>query len=1032
MALYYLVPPFKGSGLVFNLVGLSSTAAILLGIRLHKPESRLAWYLFALGQFLFVSGDAFYYGYDAVFHHDVSFPSLGDIFYLAVYPALIGGVLILVRRRNPRGDRAGLIDALILTTGLALVSWVFLMAPYAHDSTLSLVEKLFSIAYPLMDVCLLAVAIRLSVDGGLRQRSLGLLLLSIVALLTTDAILGVLTLNGGYNEGGLLDAGWATYYVFWGAAALHPSMKGLERHGGNPDGRLTRQRLALLTAASLMPPAVQAVQAIRNAPAELPVVIATSVIVFGLVIARMAGLLRETERAAAQEKSLREATRTLIGASSLDEVHRAALSSMRSLVGADHWVRLTLLAPSGELRAQAWDVDGGKEEWLVRAADLTSLDAASLRELGALEVDLHGSTVRRSLRFPDQAKASMLFPLFVRQELRGLVFVAGTAPFPKPMKAAMQTLAVKIALTLESAILAEDLHRRESEARFKSLVQNSSDVITVIGPGSKIEYQSPSIERVLGYEPDELVGSSFAELLHAEERDHVLALIADVDSPQASDQVVECRLRHANGEWLVFEILRTNLSHDPNVAGIVLNARDISERKQFEQQLTHQAFHDDVTNLANRALFTNRVEHALARQTRDEGGLAVLFVDLDDFKLINDSLGHAAGDVVLAEVGARLTRCVRPMDTVARFGGDEYALLVEDVQRLDEVAAVADRIFELLSAPIRVEQNDVVIRASIGITLIDGEDAMTSAADELMRNADVAMYRAKREGKGHYRVFEPQMHASVLEHLEMKGALEKALERKELKLYYQPIVDLPEGRVKGLEALVRWHHPQRGIVMPGEFIPLAEETGMIVELGKWILGEACRQLRFMQDLALAPPSLTMAVNISVKQLQQPGLVATVAEAIAAAGVKPSCLTLEITESVLMIDTEATITKLHELKALGVRLSVDDFGTGYSSLGYLSRFPVDVLKIDQTFVSQIDGLAPGSVLIAAIVKLGEALGLQTVAEGIERPEQSDRLTQLGCPLGQGYYYSKPMNIDTTLEYLASESSTVAPNGAPPRA
>jgi diguanylate cyclase (GGDEF)-like protein/PAS domain S-box-containing protein len=1015
IVLYYLVPPFKGSGVLFNLIGLSSSIAIFVGIKLHRPKARLAWYLFAVGQLFFVSGDAFYYGYDAIFHKDVPFPSPADFFYLAVYPALIAGLLIIIRRRNPSGDRPSLIDALILTTGLGLLSWVFLMAPYAHDVTLSLLEKVVSIAYPLMDICLLAVAIRLAVGSGPTRPSLKLLILSIVSLLTADSILGLLTLQGGYQEGGLLDAGWAIYYLLWGAAALHPSMRSLDEATKATAAKLGRTRLALLTGASLMAPAVRAIQALRGEDVDVSVMVTSSAALFLLVVARMVGLLRESERSTAREKTLREAARALVTARSREEVYQAALDSMLTLAGPEHFARLCVIHPSGELRARGWDA-GRQREWTVRASDLTSLDAKGLRDSRALEVDLPEG-LRTALRLPDQVSVAMAFPLFVSQELRGLLFIAGSEDFAPQVKDSMQTLAVQIALAQESAILTEDLVRRESEARFRSLVQHSSDLITVIDAEATITYQSPSVERVLGYDADELVGRNFAELIHPHEAHRITPLLVDdIVSAHPQVEVVECRLKHANGSWLLFEIYRTNLQHDPNVAGIVLNSRDISERKEFEQQLAHQAFHDSVTDLANRALFSNRVEHALSRQTREASGLGVIFVDLDDFKIINDSLGHAAGDEVLREVGHRLGRCVRPMDTVARFGGDEFAILVEDTYHPEAVVEVADRVLESLQSPIAVEGKEVFIRASVGIAMLDGEEAMTSAAEDLMRNADVAMYRAKREGKGHYRLFEPEMHADVLGRLELKGALQRAIERGEMRLHYQPVVELPSLKILGLEALVRWQHPERGLVSPGDFIPLAEETGLIVPLGNWVLNEACKQAKFLQDMVASSDPLTMSVNVSVKQLHQKDLVGTINQALSDSGLDPSLLMLEITESVLMIDTDATIAKLHELKELGIRLAVDDFGTGYSSLSYLSRFPVDVLKIDRSFVSQVHANGQGSALAAAIVSLGETLKLQTVAEGIERPAQLNRFVELGCMMAQGFLVAKPMDIDGTLEFL----------------
>jgi diguanylate cyclase (GGDEF)-like protein/PAS domain S-box-containing protein len=908
-----------------------------------------------------------------------------------------------------------LIDALILTTGLALLSWVFLMAPYAEDSTLRLIEKLVSIAYPLMDVCLLAVAIRLAVGGDSRKPALGLLIMSAVALLTTDSILGLLTLKGGYEEGGLLDAGWAIYYLLWGAAALHPSMRSLEEPVPRREGRISRARLVLLTAASLMAPAVQAVETARGNPVDPPIMVAASVSLFCLVVARMVGLLRESERSAARERALREAARALVSAGSRNEVYRAAIKSMVTLTGPGHHARMAVLAPTGELRACGSDATGA--EWQLRAQDLTTLDAVALRQRRALEVDLRSGKLRTDLKLPHDVTTMTIFPLFVSQELRGLIFVAGPRAFSDQITDAMQTLAVQIALALESAVLTEDLLISKSEARFRSLVQNSSDLITVIEGDSTIKYQSPSAERVLGYDPEELVGRKFAELLHPHERGRVVALLADsITSAHPQVEVVECRLRHANGSWLLFEIFRTNLLDDPNVQGIVLNGRDISERKEFEQQLRHQAFHDPVTDLANRALFTNRVEHTLSRQTREESGLGVIFVDLDDFKMINDSLGHAAGDEVLMQVGKRLLQCVRPMDTVARFGGDEFAVLLEDTRTPEAVAEIADRILGAFDAPIRVDDKDVYIRASIGIATIDAEEAMTSAADELIRNADVAMYMAKREGKGQYRIFEQHMHSNVLARLETKGALQRALERGELTCHYQPVIELPTKRVIGFEALVRWQHPERGLVSPADFIPLAEETGLIVPIGNRVLQEACTQAVFLQEMAPVDPPLTMSVNISVRQLQQPDFTDKIKSILEETRLNPSCLMLEITESLLMIDTDAMVEKLHELKEIGVQLAVDDFGTGYSSLSYLSRFPVDALKIDRSFVNKVELGGQESDLAAAIVKLGETLKLKTIAEGIELPEQLDLFVGLGCNLGQGFLMAKPMAIDDALDFL----------------
>jgi diguanylate cyclase (GGDEF)-like protein/PAS domain S-box-containing protein len=1017
VAAYMWMPGVRHNGLLFSFISLSAAAAIAVGVRRNRPSSRAPWFLLIAAQLLYVTGDLSYFGYEALFHHVPSFPSLNDVFYLAFYPTAMAGLLVLVRRRSPEGNLNSLIDALIVTIGLALFSWVFLIAPYFHDPSLTIVQKAVSIAYPSMDVGILAVAVRLAVDGGASKRSLRMLLLGVVALLATDAVYGLVELSGGFDPGGLLEVGWASFYLLWGAAALHPSMRDLDRPIARSNQTLTWARLALLTAASLMAPAVLAIQVLRGHARAEAVIIASTVALFVLVIARMAGLVRDREHAAARERALREAARDLVSAVSRDDVLDAALPSLRALAGEDRHVRVAELGPSGDARVWMHDT-AGPTHWPADTSHLAPADAALLRAHGVLTVDLGDARLRAVLRLPTDATHGLAFPLLVREQLRGLVLVAGGDDFTGDLHDTLQTMAVQISLALEGAILAETVHTRRSEQRFRSLVQHSSDLITVIDADTTIAYVSPSVQRVLGYDSDDLIGRRVYELMHPHDRDRVVALLADSAAEDSQAAAAEARLRNAGGAWQHFEILHTNLLADPNVSGIVLNARDVSERKAFEAQLRQLAFRDPVTSLANRALFTDRVDHALARLTRDSGGLAVIFADLDDFKVINDSLGHAAGDTLLAQVGQRLRGCVRTMDTVARFGGDEFAILIEDTTRITDVAGVADKILDALTAPFVIDGNEVYIGASMGIAMIDDDAALTASADDLLRNADVAMYIAKRQNPGHYRIFEPDMHTNLLDRLELKGALQRAIERDELDLHYQPVVSLDDGHIRGFEALVRWHHPDRGLVPPAEFIPIAEETGLIGALGRWVLHHAFRHGRLLQQAVPQTPPLRINVNVSVRQLNQPSLVTEVADALAASGIDPATVTLEITESVLVNDSETTINRLRDLKRLGVQLAIDDFGTGYSSLSYLSKFPVDILKIDRSFINRLTDGTDDSALAAAIVRIGETLNLHTVAEGIERPDQLDALRRMNCDSGQGYHFARPMPLDETLDYLGA--------------
>jgi diguanylate cyclase (GGDEF)-like protein/PAS domain S-box-containing protein len=564
-------------------------------------------------------------------------------------------------------------------------------------------------------------------------------------------------------------------------------------------------------------------------------------------------------------------------------------------------------------------------------------------------------------------------------------------------------LVAQASLALERAQLAEDVHRQRVEARFRSLVQNATDLITVIDTDDTVRYQSPSVRRVLGYEPGDLEGTNFFDLINEDDAPRVRSFLA---SSSAGQNLIDARLRHQNGTWLSVEMTANDLTTDPNVAGIVLNTRDVSERRAFEEQLQHQAFHDTVTGLANRALFHDRVHHALERQGRDGEALSILLLDLDDFKAVNDSLGHAVGDRLLIEVGNRLRTLVRGADTVARMGGDEFAVLMEEA-RQEEAGETAERILEGLKAPFQLDGKDVLVRASLGIAIVEAGDDR-EGAEEFLRNADVAMYMAKAEGKGRYQIFEPTMHNSVLKRLELRADLLRAVEAQEFVLYFQPIYELSSGELAGVEALIRWQHPERGLVPPDQFIPLAEETGLIVPIGKWALEEACREAIVLQRAQprKAQP-LTMAVNLSAKQLQEPDLVRDLASILRESGLNPQNLHVEITESVMMADTDFSVTRLKELKMLGVRLAVDDFGTGYSSLNYIRRFPIDVLKIDRSFIDGITDQGEVSALSEAILQLSRILKLHAVAEGIETREQLDRLLELRCELGQGFLFARPL-------------------------
>jgi diguanylate cyclase (GGDEF)-like protein/PAS domain S-box-containing protein len=1021
--LYEIVPPLKGSGPVINGLGLYGAVGIVAGIRIHRPRASLAWWCFALGLLLFWMGDVYTYSYPKLFGADVPFPSLGDGIYLAVYPVLMIGLVILVRRRNNRADSPGALDAIIMTLGLSLISGILLIAPYVHDQTLGLLPKLVSIGYPMGDIILLAGAIRLAVDAGKRRPAFYLLISSIVTLLVTDFVYGLLTLHNSYTHQVWLDAGWIFFYLLWGAAALHPSMQELSEVESDRQPKLTWLRLAMLAGASLTAPALELAKVIPTDNGDLLFVIAASVVLFSLVVGRMTGLIRDREKSVARERALSAAGGLLVAASEPREIQIAALQALADFGNAGIAARVCRIA-NDHVGAATLDELGKLTTWKVSGEIVALLQSGGPDSVATLSPEAR-----------EQLRLAPGFERILQLELRpagarnpGLTLVvAGPAAEDEETRYALRTLAHQVSLALSSAELAAEVHRRASEVRFASLVQNASDLITVLSADNTILYQSPSIERVLGYTPDEVTGRPFDLLLHPDEHGRLLRRLTDGARARGRSEVIDCLLAHKDGSLRHFEILHTDLVADRAVGGIVLNGRDVSERKAFEEQLAHQAFHDPVTHLANRALFNERVRHAVARTLREGMGMAVLFVDLDDFKTVNDSLGHAVGDRVLLEVAQRIAGSVRAADTAARFGGDEFAILLEDVHDIQTAVETGERVLDALGRPLDLDGNHLVIRASLGISI--AEPGNSTDADELIRNADAAMYIAKSDGKGGYRLFEPAMHDRVVARLALRADLQRALERQEFELHYQPLVRLVDGAITGVEALLRWRHPIRGLIPPDEFIPFAEESGLIVDIGRWVLMQGCAEAKALRDRIGGPVLPTVGINLSVKQLFHSDIVADVSNALSSAGLDPAALTLEITESVMMTDTDLAVARLKELHALGVKLAMDDFGTGYSSLSSLSLFPLDVLKMDRSLLAA--GAAPiTSGLASAVLGLGETFELEVVAEGIEHPEQSITLRELGCDTGQGFYFARPMAPELLTRFLTEHAGGFAVSPAAP--
>jgi diguanylate cyclase (GGDEF)-like protein len=715
------------SSLVYSFSGLLAVVMIVVGVRRNKPSHPSAWYLVATGLFLMVLGDGIWIYYNE-FTDIAPWPSVADASYIMGYVVVCSGLLVFVRARSQGKDRAGLIDSSIVATSLAVLAWIFLMQPYASDASLTFLEKAISVAYPLMDVAILALLARLLMTLGPSSFSYRALTMTFLLFLVADTLYGVQVLaTGTYGQGFtiyLTDGFWLSAYALTAIAALHPSMRKLSQ-GADHRARPNKLRLAVLAAALLVMPGILGAQAAMGTAIDVAVIVAGSGVLVVLTFARMSGLIGEVET-----------------------------------------------------------------------------------KIGELEI--------------------------------------------------------------------------------------------------------------LGGE------------------------------------------------------------------------------------LEHQAFHDSLTGVANRRLFGNRVEHARRRSIRNNEPMSVLFLDLDDFKSVNDTLGHSVGDELLSAVARRVEKCIRPEDTLGRIGGDEFAILLETAGR-NGAAIVGERLVKELTFPFELSGEVLSVHASLGI--VTDEDNRYDT-EELLQAADIAMYQAKKSGKGRYAFFNQGMGDSMTKNQGIKRELETALEEGQLVVHYQPFIELASGKITGTEALVRWQHPVRGLLAPSEFLPVAQESGLIEAIDSFVLREGIRQTAKWLKEVPDPHAFRMSINLSEGKLSDPYLVAEVEGLIGTHQIHGQNLILEITETQLLTDTEMIAARLHELKSLGVQIALDDFGTGFSSLAYIRRFPIDVLKIDKSFVDDLGKVGHSSALAQVINSLGRQFKMVTIAEGVETPAQLAELQALPCEMGQGYLFARP--------------------------
>ena len=935
-------------------VGLSGVVAVATALRRSRARGR--WVLVALGLFALVAADVLTHDCRTLFGGPLPYPWLGQLPAFAGFLLAAAALVAFARARSRGRSRAALIDALVVTTPLVAISWAFLIDPLATRDTAAVSTKLVSVAYPVVDIVLAcAVAYLVFGPGTRRLPSLGLLLAGVGALLVGDVLHSWAVLHPGELPADTVrQASRVACCVLLGTAAMHPSAGNLSKPASLTPVRPSRLRLGVLLGAASVVPVL--ISAGARPPSGLTPLAASTAVVFLLICMRLLELAGRHEADVQRAAVLAQASEGLVEARTVPEITAVADKVARRLLG-----------PTATV------------------------------------------TIGNGDRVPS---GSVRVPIKGRRESHGSLIVAASEPIEGARLDALRALADSVALALDRVLGSEQLLRRRTDARFEALVQHSSDAVLVLDAAGCIDYASASTAHVLGTSPDELHGTSFLDLVVDYDRprvSHALETRFD-DSPV---QPFEFELTTSLGTFEV-EATCTNLLHTDAVRGIVMNIRDVSERKEFERRLAHQAFHDDLTGLANRVLFRDRVEHALARVQRGLP-IAVLLVDLDDFKSVNDTLGHQAGDELIRVVAERLAGTARDSDTAARLGGDEFAVLIED-DSADNSELVAKRILDAIAIPIHLDGRTFAVTASIGIARAQTGDE--SDADLLLRNADVAMYAAKASAKGSCRVFSSDMHTAFLGRMQLKRELQAAIESNALELRYQPVVDLETGDFVSLEALVRWNHPTRGYVSPDEFIPIAEESGAIVALGRWALKTACEKGARLGWI-VGPRSPTISVNLSGRQLQEPTLVSDTMQVLSETGLAPEKLVLEVTETAMISDFDLALSRLRDLRASKIRVAVDDFGSGYSSLNYIRRLPIDVLKIDRAFIAEIGESPEVVALTKTILDLAAIIGVVAVAEGIETVDQLATLRELGCARGQGYLFMAPVTGEEIEEAVAAQ-------------
>jgi diguanylate cyclase (GGDEF)-like protein/PAS domain S-box-containing protein len=1121
-----------GSGAVDTVVVLITVANLARALRHRRPTNPLPWRLLLLGVVLSALAALVAAAGQLLSPGPLPYPGPSDALDLGCYLACLGAGLVFIRYRSHRSDPTSLIDAGVVTGGIAALAWAFVLLPDLADTTSTALGRGTNVLFDVLSLAMIGIVVRLALGPGTRNGSWYWLAAGVASALASDLMLAVWSQSARGGElANVADAvsAWACACVSF--AAMHPAMARLTENLEETVPRMTRGRLAMMAASTLVAPIILLSRAQGSSFLFTLGVVVTWAVLGVLIVLRMSSLVQARERIGTTEAILKEAGGAMVSATSARQVHEAAAHAADRLTAPCRTRTLTLIGvldgdqlvighgtgppwspdPDGTaLRSRALlDAIGrGAASEVLRPGAVSEVDAEAVMHVfplvshhqprGALlvqadrllpPVTLTGceslarlitlaldSAAANALRHQQAAERryQMLF-----EHSADIVFVlgdGGTSGFVSPSARHLlgtwsdgapvdlrafahpgdlahlddllagdgRTEGAAVELRLRAAdgswqwfdVVARDLtavpevasvvvtarhitdrkvaeeRLAASERRFRSLVQNSSDVIAIIDETWSIAWVSESVRRVLRRPPEDMEGCDLTELVDEASRRPLVDSLRSLTRREAIERQVTVGMATGDGERRLFSLVLTDRRSDPAVGHLLCNARDVTDEKALEEGLRHQALHDDLTGLPNRILLRNRVEQALNDGARPSGLLAVLFIDLDDFKTVNDGLGHAVGDDLLRQASDRLQACCRSSDTAGRLGGDEFAVLIESAESVDEVLGICERLRDAFRVPFRVGMRQLTLAASIGVAISSSGEAATP--DELLRNADAAMYVAKSGGKDRIEVFEPSMHLHAYDRLELKGDLVGAVSRGELRLHYQPVIDLGTGRRAGYEALLRWEHPIRGLLPPLSFIPLAEESAAIVPVGMWALEEALRQLA---EWRTEGREVMVSVNLSARQLESSDFVGDLTALLGSTHVDPSWLTMELTESV-PLEPQAAL-RLEAIAALGVHVAADDFGTGVASYASLQHGPYTVVKVDKSLVDGLGTSSRAAAQIRSIIQMAHDSDLVVVAEGVETPEQAKALIEMGCDYGQGYLFGRPLppdDIDSELEQL----------------